>query len=351
MSVRIGFLGAGLIAGHHSRLLRRSGHEATNTIVRAGVYDPDRARAEAFAAASGHHVCASEAEVLDSCDALYVCTWTSEHARLAQLGLQRGLHLFCEKPLATTLSDAESMLASAAAAGVSHQVGLILRYSPAYTYARSLIAAPASGPLQGLVFRDDQYIPTQGRYGSTWRADKARAGAGTLLEHSIHDLDMLEFLGGPVQSISARTSNFHGHEGIEDVAAVQVQYANGALGTLLSIWHDNLARPSLRRVEVVCANRFVTIAGDDDWSGPVTWQDADGYTGSLGGAELATEVHRLGLVPHDPPNPDRAFVDAVVERRPAYPDLSLAVRAQRLADAAYRSANEGGGSVEVSFNR
>ena len=75
--LRIGFLGAGLIATYHSKSLRRS----SAPVYRAGVYDPDLQRAEAFAHASGHTPMRSEDEVLDSCDAVYVCTWTSEHAR------------------------------------------------------------------------------------------------------------------------------------------------------------------------------------------------------------------------------------------------------------------------------
>src|SRR6059058_2812253 len=80
-AVRVGFLGAGLIATYHSKSLRRSGADVTW----AGVYDPVEARARAFAAASGGTVCRSEEEVLDGCDAVYVCTWTAEHPRLASL--------------------------------------------------------------------------------------------------------------------------------------------------------------------------------------------------------------------------------------------------------------------------
>ncbi|HEX2849533.1 MAG TPA: Gfo/Idh/MocA family oxidoreductase, partial [Acidimicrobiales bacterium] len=67
--MRVGFLGAGLIATFHSKMLRASGED----VERVGVYDPDPARAEAFAKASGHTVAASEDEVLDGCDAVYVC--------------------------------------------------------------------------------------------------------------------------------------------------------------------------------------------------------------------------------------------------------------------------------------
>ena len=72
--MRFGFLGAGLIATYHSKSLRRSGAETECGVVRSGVFDPDAERAAAFAKASGHTVCAAEDEVLDSCDAVYVCT-------------------------------------------------------------------------------------------------------------------------------------------------------------------------------------------------------------------------------------------------------------------------------------
>ena len=95
--LRIGFLGAGLIATYHSKSLRRSGVEAELGAVRAGVYDPDRARADAFAAAAGHHACDSEDEVLDGCDAVYVCTWTSEHPRQVAKAVGRGLAIRSEE--------------------------------------------------------------------------------------------------------------------------------------------------------------------------------------------------------------------------------------------------------------
>src|SRR6188508_1705104 len=103
MSTRVGFLGAGLIATYHSKSLRRSGAD----VVRAGVFDPDADRAAAFAAASGHTVCASEDEVIAGCDAVYICTWTSEHPRQLANVVAAGRHVFCEKPLATTVTAAE----------------------------------------------------------------------------------------------------------------------------------------------------------------------------------------------------------------------------------------------------
>ena len=130
-----------------------------------------------------------------------------------------------------------------------------------------------------IVFRDDQFIPIQGHYSSTWRGDVTKAGAGTLLEHSVHDIDMLEFLAGPIGSVAAQSASFHAIDGIEDVMAATIGFSSGAVGTLTSIWHDVLSRPSLRRVEVFCEHRWAMLEGDD-WYGPVAWTDSDGAQGS-----------------------------------------------------------------------
>jgi predicted dehydrogenase len=194
-----------------------------------------------------------------------------------------------------------------------------------------------------VVFRDDQFIPIQGHYSSTWRGDRSLVGAGTLLEHSIHDVDMLRFLVGDVARVSAHTANFHGLDGIEDVATASLRFTNGATGVLNSVWHDNLARPSLRRVEVFCERRHIVIEGDD-WFGPVSWTDSDGTSGSLEGEELEAAVAPMRDGSN---NPDGEFVRAVLEGRAASPDLHTAVHAHRLVDAMYESAAADGASIVV----
>jgi predicted dehydrogenase len=335
--VRIGFLGAGLIATYHSKSLRRSGAR----VERAGVYDPDPERATQFAELSGHTVCATEADVLDGCDAVYVCTWTNEHRRLVEAAVARGKHVFCEKPLAHNADEAAAMAALVRNAGVVAQVGLVLRHSPAYLWARHLITDSEAGRVMTVVFRDDQFIPIQGHYSSTWRGDRTKAGAGTLIEHSIHDVDMLHFLVGPIVAVNARTASFHGIEGIEDLTATTFRFADGALGTLTSVWHDNLARPSLRRVEVFCERRHVVIDGDD-WFGPVNWTDSDGGGGALDGSDLVAAVLPMR---DGPDNPDGAFVAAIIEGTKAHPDLDVAVAAHRVVDAMYASAAVDGATV------
>lgn len=338
MTVRVGFLGAGLIATFHSKMLKGSGED----VAWAGVFDPDTERAEAFAAASGATVCATEEEVLDSCDAVYVCTWTSEHPRLVKAAVERGLPVFCEKPLAPDLASAQALVDDVLASGVVNQCGLVLRRSPAFNLAKALREDPAAGAVMAVIFRDDQYIPTQGHYASVWRADKVKAGAGTLIEHSIHDVDMLEHVVGRVTSVAARSANHHGHDGIEDVMTAQLTFADGAVGNLTSIWHDVLSRPSLRRVEVHCANRWIHL--EDDWFGPLTWMDPEGPAVTVSGQDLLDACAERGI---DTPNPDGDFVRAVRDGTPAWPDVTVALRAHRIVDAAYRSAAAEGTVIEV----
>ena len=197
-----------------------------------------------------------------------------------------------------------------------------------------------------VVFRDDQFLPTQGMYGSTWRGEVAKAGGGTLLEHSVHDVDVLEWLVGPIESVNARSASFHGLDGIEDVVSASVRFACGALGALVSVWHDVLARPSLRRIEVLCERAWCCVEGD--WWGPVRWTRADGSGGALEGADLFELAPSADGFYSGPGNPDAGFVRAAAERGPAFPDFAVAVRAHEVLDAMYRSAAEGAAPVAVA---
>ena len=339
--MRVGFLGAGFIATAHSKLLRSSGvdHE------RAGVYDPDRVKAEAFAAASGSTLCSSEEEVLDGCDVVYICTWTSEHRRLVEAACERGLAVYCQKPLATNVDDARAIADAVASAGVISQVGLVLRHSPAFVVMRDLVRdTEQHGRVMTVVFRDDQFIPIRGHYGSTWRADVAKAGAGTLIEHSIHDVDILEWMLGPMGTVQGLSRTFHGIDGIEDLVVAGFQLADGdGIVSLTSVWHDIDSRGSLRRLEVFCERALITFEGD--WFDPVRIELADGSTHVLDGEEL---VARAEAIAGRRLHPDADFLLAVQEGRPATPSIEEAVRAHEVVEAIYESARRGGVAVDVS---
>jgi predicted dehydrogenase len=342
--LRVGFLGCGFVARYHAAMLESVG-EARIVVA----YDPDRPRAKAFTDQHGGEVAVEESGVIEAADAVYVTTWTSEHRRLVEAVAAAGRAVFVEKPLSAQARDAAAMAEAVGRAGVVNQVGLVLRDSPAFLLLRHLVQRPESGRLMAIVFRDDQYLPTQGIYGSTWRADVTRAGAGTLLEHSIHDLDLLRWIGGPIVQVGARTAGFHGITGIEDVATVNLSFASGALATLTSVWHDVLARPSMRHVEVFCERAHYVLEGDH--VGPVRWtvaqasNDAFGLSGVLEGDALRARVAEVGLTAR---NPDAAFVAAVLAGTAASPSIADAVPAHVVADAASLSAAGGGEPVAIA---
>lgn len=336
--VRIGFLGAGFIAAFHSKLLHVSGA----AIERTGVFDPDPGRAAAFVERGGGFVAASEDEVIESSDAVYVCTWTSEHPRLVEKVAAAGRAVFVEKPLGIDLEASRRVADVLASTGVVHQVGLVLRYSPAFALVESFLSErDRNGRVMSVVFRDDQFLPTSGHYESTWRGDRHRAGSGVLLEHSIHDVDLLDRLVGPVTAVTGHGRSFHDIDGIEDLVVATFELADGGVGSLTTVWHDLTERPSLRYLEIHCERMHVAVEGD--WLGPVRITRA-GERIDVAGDELLALCAARGVTP---PDPARSFVDAVAAGRPASPSADTAIRAHRIVDAIYASAGDDGRRTEV----
>jgi predicted dehydrogenase len=334
MATRVGFIGTGFIARFHAGSLAVSGVPFEC----GAAFDVDAEKAASFGADFGYPVAPSAEAVLDAVDAVYITTWTSQHGPLVDAAAARGVHVFVEKPLAVDAAGAEAIARACEDAGVVAQVGLILRRSPTFGLARALLRDPAAGRPMAVVFRDDQFIPIRGMYGSSWRADATKAGAGTLIEHSIHDLDLLDWMLGPTQSVACRTASFHGLPGIEDVAAATLAFTSGATASLVSVWHDIDDRPSQRLVELFSERLYVRV--ESEWEGPVAFRfDGDAAETVLTGAELAAEARRRGARVG---NQDGSFLRAIRDGTPASPTPRDAVRAHQLVDAAYASAATGG---------
>ncbi|MHB1139276.1 MAG: Gfo/Idh/MocA family protein [Microthrixaceae bacterium] len=341
MTVKIGVVGAGFIARYHAMQLRLIAEP--NEIV--AVHDLDPSRAAAFVAEEGGVVVDSVDEVIAASDAVVVCTWTATHLDVVRRVVAAGRPVFCEKPLGRDLAEASALVDVVERAGVANMVGLVLRTSPALAAVRSLVHDERSGAVMNVVFRDDQYLPTQGMYASTWRGERALAGSGTLLEHSIHDVDILEWLLGEVRTVAAQSSYAHGMDGIEDSVSVLLRFASGATGTLSSVWHDVLSRPSQRRMEIFCERALVTLEGD--LFGPVRYQTTDQEL-VLDGDELVAWLDRRGVPLR---TSEQDFVAAVRVLRdgggvvPLSPGVRDALRAHELVDAIYRSAAADGAPV------
>jgi predicted dehydrogenase len=353
VTLRIGFLGAGFISRTHRFFLNRV--PVDHRIV--AVHDPDRERALALAARRGADV-VGEDELLDMVDVVFITAWTSEHERLVAAAAERGVAVFCEKPLAFDAPTVAAMVDVVDRAGIANQVGLVLRSLPQFIFARQLIEDDRAGRVMAIAFRDDQFIPVHGYYESAWRIDPARCGRGTLLEHSIHDVDILRYLAGPVDSVSGGVREMHGHPRIDDVAVARLDFRGGGIASLTSIWHDIVDRQSQRHVEVFCERLQITLDGTPD--GPISWQFAGDERHTIRGRELAEACVAFGGGRDDDLvatgdgdsvgvmfNPLASFLEAVRDGIPSPLPFSEALPAHVLVDAIYASADAGGPVVEV----
>ena len=352
MALSIGLIGCGHIARFHARNIRDAlGHQGVNCQYTA-VCDREESRARAFADIAGCSLVTTDSNaVIDACDIVYVCTETAEHRALVEQAAAKGRHLFCEKPLACTLTDARDMTRLVEQAGIIHQVGLVLHFSPVYRVLADLMSGDF-GPLLGAHMRDDQFFPIRGHYGSSWRGDVERAGGGTLLEHSIHDVDLFRRLFGEVESVQCHTRETSGHPGIEDVAQVSFSHMGGHTTTLTSIWHAIDSRPSSRFLEVIFERaRFTT---EHDYFGTITCEIDDREAVTLSSDEVLARYMRLMAL--DPAQEDlrslagigdRRFLEAVCTGRPAMPGFDEALRSHLIVDSCYRSAATSGGSMAV----
>ncbi len=347
---RIGFVGGGLIAWAHAIGLAEMTKAGIVEAEFVAVYDIDSPRAQSLAGALGTRAVDSLDEVIERCDTLWVCTPTAAHPEAVLRAAQHGCAVFCEKPLAINLATVMTMAETVAAAAVPAQVGLVLRSTPVFRALRDLVAAGALGAPMVVVFRDDQYFPIQGLYGSTWRGHAEMAGGGCLIEHSIHDLDILRFCLGDVTEVSCWTSNLSGKGDVEDVASVSLRFASGATANLTSVWHDILSRGSGRRVEMFFENGLAWF--DNDFRGPIHVETVEGteilechsppWVDDL---PLARDEFGLAIALYV--EADRAFADAIRDGMPPGPDLAEAVVAHQLVDASYRSAAAHGGPISI----
>jgi len=352
----IGLIGCGFIGRFHSTGIRAAIRRGLVDAEYVAVCDEDISRARSFAEITGARlITTNPAEVIDSPDVnvIYVCVPTSGHKSLVLQAARRGKHVFCEKPLATSLADVEEMVAAVDTAGVQAGVGLILRHSPVFTVLKSLAEDATLGRLMVIAFRDDQFFPIRGHYGSEWRKDRSIVGAGTLLEHSIHDVDILRWFGGKVQAVRGTVGNFAGFEGVEDLATVHLEFESGAIAELVSVWHSILGRPSTRRFEMFFEKGLFYV--DHDFMGPIHYQTHARSAETL--AEDEVRRRYLEIVGLDGADFEAAlrysfedyfFLRAIAEDRPVYPDFRLALAAHRVVDAAYRSAGSGGQAVRLS---
>lgn len=225
MAERLALIGAGSIGKRHLRTVADT--DAADIVA---IADPSPAAAE-LAERSGIPHFADPREMLRGVapTGAIVATPTEMHLEPSLAALEAGCHLLIEKPIASTVEEAEQISAVATANNREVLVGHHRRYYPNVQRARELIRSGDLGQLlavsgQWIVRKPDQY------YEAPWRK---RWQAGPVLTNLIHDIDYLRYIVGDVVSVTAETGNPVQAFEKEDVAAFVLRFANGALGAFV----------------------------------------------------------------------------------------------------------------------
>jgi predicted dehydrogenase len=195
-----------------------------------------------------------EAVSRDDIDIVDVATPTSLHCEMATAALKAGKHVFCEKPLALNVQQAEQMLRAAQQSGKVHYLNHNYRRCPAVMLAKQMIDDGRLGQIyqwRGAYLQSwimDENFPL------TWHLRAEVAGAGPQWDLNSHSVDLARFLVSEIRSVSALTAQFiaerplpgsgaatfsagaentseRGRVTVEDAAVMIVEFANGALGS------------------------------------------------------------------------------------------------------------------------
>jgi predicted dehydrogenase len=230
---RLGIIGAGGIGRTHLRAW------AANGVTPVAIAD---ANPEVLATAVGEHGGEPFAEGValirsGLVDIACICTPPAFHADLAVAALDAGLAVFCEKPLATTVADAERVQAAVDRSGALFAVGFCHRFQPQVERLREMIVHGELGVIRE--FRN-RFAGHLANAEARWFANPAYSGGGALIDTSVHSVDLFRYLIGDPAGIHAFTSTSASDLGpaleVEDTGVIILKTADGALGVIEASW-------------------------------------------------------------------------------------------------------------------
>lgn len=333
--LRIGIIGCGAIANFHAKAI-----ENIEESVLVGGADARPENAERFA--KEHHCRAfATVEELLACediDAVCVCTPSGLHAKFVIMAANAKKHVLTEKPVATTLADADAMIAACEQNGVKLGVVSQLRFAPGVQQAKKAID---SGKLGKIVVGDvamKYYREASYFLESPWRGTWALNGGGALINQGIHGIDLLLYLVGKVKSVNAICKTMVHNIEVEDTAGALIEFENGALGTVTGTTSVYPGIPRRLNVNGTCGSITLVEESISAWDikgeeRPDEVKLCDNVASGAGDA-MSIEVYGHVLQHRD-------FAKAIAENRRPLVDGYEARRALELVCAIYESNRTG----------
>ncbi|RMH15293.1 MAG: gfo/Idh/MocA family oxidoreductase [Gemmatimonadetes bacterium] len=230
---RIGVVGVGSLGYHHARIL--AGLEGVRM---AGVYDADEARAAEVAAAHGVRAHASLGALLEAADAVVVAVPTVAHEAVAVAALERGVHVLIEKPMASSLAEADRILEAARRGGALVQIGHVERFNAAVRAAAPYLEEP-------LFVESHRMAPFVPR----------SIDVAVVLDLMIHDVDLVGALvGRPVRAIAA--TGIPVLTGNVDIANARLEFEGGAVANLTA---SRVSTERKRKVRIFQRSGYLSL--------------------------------------------------------------------------------------------
>lgn len=341
--MRLLVLGTGNMAGAHAKAFK-----AIEGVTLAACVDVDATRARAFAKEHGIpavHASLGDAIRAGGVDAVANATPDAVHFATTMEALEAGMHVFCEKPLATNLADAQAMTEAAARKGAINGVNLTYRNVAALQEARAIIARGQIGEIRHFEAAYLQSWLTQPAWGDwkteemwLWRLSTKHGSNGVLGDVGIHILDFATFAAGSdVAAITAQLATFHKAPGdrigaydldANDSMVMTASLASGATGVI------HATRFASGHLNDLSLRIFGTQGGLE-----LTNAGELGTLRLCAGSDMDTATWREVVLTPVVTNYQR-FAEAVRTGRPMQPDFAAATRLQAVIDASLAHSGE-----------
>lgn len=297
-------------------------------------------------------------------DVVNVCTPNALHYEQVKKALLAGKHVYCDKPLATTVADAEELARLADKAGVTAQMCLNYRFLTATQRARQLVEEGFLGDITcfSAVYRHSGSVDPNKPMG--WKQDAAMGGGGVLFDLGSHALDLMYWLLGPFQAVQAMTRVLYPQRPApdgtmvpvtaEDHVVITARMENGATGTVEATKIATGTNDELRFEIYGTKGAMAFNLMEPSWLWVFDNRVPEAPLGGMRGFTRVECVQRYpapgGAFPSSKSTIGwerghvhslYSFVDNVMNGRPGSPSLADGAYIQRVMEAVYQAAREG----------
>ena len=184
-------------------------------------------------------------QLLDESDAVAICSETVRHREYVERAASRGCHILCEKPLATSLADADAIAEAVRRVGVTFMQSFPKRLDPVNHELKRLIDSGALGRIWLARVRHGHNHGQDLDFGTGWWAEPSASGGGALLDEGIHAADLLRWFFGDPASVQATIGYSALELPVEDTAIAIFHWPSGSLGEIVSGWSFQAADTSI----------------------------------------------------------------------------------------------------------